>query len=349
MGLFYKLILYTTEEINLPSQSEYPAMFSTFFTPLDDLAILELTGAQPAQLLQGQITADLNLVTPTQALPALLCDLKGRVVSSFEVVYLGSNHLALILPSSSLPAVESHLAKYQPFFKTKIQNTTANYQLLGLSGKEAPALASSLIGAWPKQEYHQALTDLGLVLNLPGPQPRALILLRQNDPTASTTVEKLTSLTNKADTDCWHLLDIKTGRAQVDARLATTYLPQMLNCQATGAVSFKKGCYIGQEIVARAQFRGQVKKRLYRGHLPTSLRPGLPAGVYDAKGKQQGEIIQLAADRRGEFEALAVINTKAIEEELALFANPELSIKFIVLKLPYDPASRAELHLNPES
>lgn len=318
-------------------------MSNVFFTSLDHLAVLELQGGQPDKLLQGQVTADLSLVTTEQALPALLCNLKGRVVSSFEIIALASDHLALILPASSLETVQTHLTKYQPFFKTQIKEITSDYQLIGLSGKEVPALTSSLVGAWPKDEYQQAVTEQGIVINLPGPLPRALVMLKREAEHFATTLNKLKNLTNQVETDCWHLLDIKMGRAQVDARLTDSYLPQMLNYQATGAVSFKKGCYIGQEIVARAQFRGQVKKRLHRAHLTTG-ELALPAGVYDAEGKQQGEIIKIAADRRGELEALAVINQKTVESDTNLFADPELTIRVILQKLPYDPVARKALH-----
>ncbi|HKM15178.1 MAG TPA: hypothetical protein VJY63_04530 [Marinospirillum sp.] len=318
-------------------------MSNIFLASLDHLAVLELQGGQPDKLLQGQITADLRLVNTEHALPGLLCNLKGRVVSSFEVIAFASDHLALILPANNLAAVQTHLAKYQPFFKTQLKETTNDYQLLGLSGKETPALINSLMGAWPDNDYQQALTKKGLILNLPGPQPRALVLLKRDHKKFTTTLTKLQSLTNLVTTDCWQLLDIKMGRAQVDANLTDQFLPQMLNYQATGAVSFKKGCYIGQEIVARTQFRGQVKKRLHRAHLTTG-ELSLPAAVYDAEGKQQGEIIKVAADRNGELEALAVINQKALETDSTWFVNPDLTIRMILHKLPYDPDARKALH-----
>ena len=318
-------------------------MSNIFLASLDHLAVLELQGGQPDKLLQGQITADLRLINTEHALPGLLCNLKGRVVSSFEVIAFASDHLALILPANNLAAVQAHLAKYQPFFKTQLKETTNDYQLLGLSGKETPALINSLMGAWPNNEYQQALTKKGLILNLPGPQPRALVLLKRDHKKFTTTLTKLQNLTHLVTMDCWQLLDIKMGRAQVDANLTDQFLPQMLNYQATGAVSFKKGCYIGQEIVARTQFRGQVKKRLHRAHLTTG-ELSLPAAVYDTEGKQQGEIIKVAADRNGELEALAVINQKALETEQTLFVNAELTIRMILHKLPYDPDVRKALH-----
>jgi folate-binding protein YgfZ len=318
-------------------------MSQVFCAHLDDLAVLELQGGQPDKLLQGQITADMNLVTPEQALPGLLCSLKGRVISSFEVIAFAENHLALILPADNLEAVQSHLKKYEPFFKTRILDTTADYRLLGLSGKETPALLASLLGAWPKADYRQAVTDKGLVLHLPGPLARGLVLVKLDAEGSQATLDKISNLTSAVPLDCWRMLDIQVGRAQVNADLADQYLPQMLNYQALGAVSFKKGCYIGQEVVARAQFRGQVKKRLHRLHLNTGQLE-LPAAVYDSTGKQQGEIIQTASDRRGELEALAVINQKALEENDQFFANSELTLKASLLNLPYDQQARVALH-----
>lgn len=318
-------------------------MSHVFCASLDDLAVLELQGGQPDKLLQGQITADLRLVSTEQAVPGLLCSLKGRVISSFEVVAFAEDHLALILPADNMEAVEGHLKKYEPFFKTRILDTTADYKLLGLSGKETPAVLASLMGNWPKSDYRQAVTNQGLILHLPGPLARGLVLVKRSAEGAQATLDKLSSLTETVPLDCWRMLDIQVGRAQVNAALTDQYLPQMLNFQALGAVSFKKGCYIGQEIVARAQFRGQVKKRLHRIHLK-AVELALPAAIYDADGKQQGEIIQTASDRRGELEALAVINQKALETHDQFFANSELTLKVSLLNLPYDPQARVALH-----
>ena len=318
-------------------------MSAIFCTPLEDLAVLELKGGDPAKLLQGQITADLRLLTQTQALPGLLCNLKGRILSSFEIIMLGEDHLALVLPADTLAQVQAHLKKFEPFFKTQIQEVTADYQLLGLSGKETPALVLSLLGAWPQTDYQQAITDSGLILHLPGPGARALLLLHRDAPDLQASLEKIERLTTSTTEEAWRLLDIQVGRAQVNAELSDRFLPQMLNFQALGAVSFKKGCYTGQEIVARAQFRGQVKKRLHRLHLKTN-QLALPANLYDAEGQPQGEILQLAPDGCGELEALAVINQKALETEQRFYADADQQIKASLLNLPYDVMARVALH-----
>lgn len=318
-------------------------MSSVFLTNLPQLAILQFEGDQALELLQGQLTADVTQVTANQALPASLCNAKGRVISNFEVICLNRSSLALVFPLANLAAVEAHFAKFLPFYKVAVNNLTAAYTLLGLSGKDVPAMVTSLLGTWPKADYLQALVEQGVLVHLPGPLARALLVLDNNFSGLQDLVEKLTNLATPATEDCWNLLDIKTGRAQIAPVISEKFLPQVLNYPAIGAVNFNKGCYLGQEIIARAEFRGAVKKRLYRLHLPTS-NFSLPANIYDAEGKQQGEIINLAADAKGGYEALAVINTQALGEDSQLFADPNLEQKAILLNLPYAIEERLELY-----
>lgn len=318
-------------------------MSSVFLTSLPQLAVLQFSGEQAEELLQGQLTADLSHVTATQALPASLCNAKGRVISNFEVISLNRSSLALIFPAANLAAVNQHFAKFLPFYKVEVADVTAAYQLIGVSGKDVPALVTSLLGAWPKEDYLQGRVEQGVIVHLPGPLARALLVLDKAHADLDALIEKLTSLTTPADEDCWNLLDIKTGRAQITANLTEKFLPQVLNYPAIGAVSFNKGCYLGQEIIARAEFRGAVKRRLYRLNLPTN-NFSLPANIYDAEGKQQGEIINLAADAKGSYEALAVINTQTIAEENELFADANQEQKVILLNLPYAIEERLELY-----
>lgn len=309
-------------------------------TSLDHLAVLELQGGQPDKLLQGQITADLRLLSSQQALPGLLCNLKGRVLSSFELVTFAENHLAMILPADTLPLVLSHLKKFEPFFKTRLVDTTASYQLLGLSGDGLPALAAEVLGGWPEGLYRQNISEQGVLLQLPGSGARGLLLLKRETSDFATTLQQLQQKTRTATLNDWNLLDIRMGRVPVNLALSDQYLPQMLNFQALGAVSFKKGCYIGQEIVARAQYRGQVKKRLFRLVLP-STELTLPAALLDEEGKNLGEILSLATTEQQETEALAVINIKAVEEHSTLYAESHgQRFKISLLDLPYDPESR---------
>lgn len=316
-------------------------MSQVFCAPLDHLAVLELKGGQPDKLLQGQVTCDLRLLSEKQALPGLLCNLKGRVIASFDLVCLAADHLLLLLPADSVPALSEHLKKFLPFFRTQLNDVTAEWQPLGLSGKETPALLGSLVAPWPQTEYGQSSDEPGIILRLPATLLRALVLLRRQHEGFTSLLERIRALTEATPASCWRMLDIQAGRTEVNATLSDAYLPQMLNFQAQGAISFKKGCYTGQEIIARAQYRGQVKKRLYRVHLPSSELPPLPLAILDAEDKAVGEILQAAPDRHGTTEALAVISIKSVDEDQKLFVQlGEQRTKLNLLKLPYDPEGR---------
>ena len=308
-------------------------MSQVFCASLDDLAVLELQGGQPDKLLQGQITADMKLVTPEQALPGLLCSLKGRVISSFEVVAFTEDHLALILPADNLEAVQNHLKKYEPFFKTRLVETTDQYQLLGLSGKETPALLASLLGAWPKTNYRQAVTDQGLILHLPGPQARGLVLLKRDHEDFTATLDKINHLTETVPLDCWRMLDIQVGRAQVNATLTDQYLPQMLNYQALGAVSFKKGCYPGQEVVARMHYRGTPKRRTARYRVAGACPVPGSELHRDDKEAAAGQVVNSAPLPDGDSEVLAVVMTEVLDGRVGV-RTPE-GHTLTPLALPY--------------
>lgn len=318
-------------------------MSNIFSTSLNQLAILQFEGEQAVELLQGQLTANIQQVTPQQAMPASLCNAQGRVISNFEVISLSHSSLALIFPLVNLAAVKRHFAKFLPFYKVQVTNLTTSYHFIGLSGKDVPALVTSLLGTWPKEDYSQEIIEDGVILHLPGPLARALLLLNKNTSELEVLLEKLTNLTMQVEETCWDLLDIKSGRAQINGAISEQFLPQMLNYPAIGAVSFNKGCYLGQEIIARAEFRGQVKKRLYRLNIPAK-NFSLPAKIYDEKGKVQGELINLAADAKGAYEALAVINTQAVTKDVTLFTDAALEQKIILLNLPYSLDQRLELY-----
>ncbi len=320
-------------------------MSQVFCAEVDDLAVLALEGGNPFALLQGQLTCDLRQVSPQQALPGLLCSLKGRVLSSMEVISLAEDQWLLVLPADNLALVEAHLKKYQPFYKTQVRDASERWHLLGLSGKESPALLTSLFGGWPSGVYTLHASEPGVILRLPGARTRALVLLDRQAPDYTACVEKIQSISESTDLGCWKMLDIQAGRAQIGQALSDAYLPQMLNYQAQGAVSFKKGCYTGQEIVARAQFRGQVKKRLFRVHLACEVPSHLPQPVWDESGQTQGEIIQAASDRQGQTEALALLSIKATEAALAFWTGSQDNpIRLNCLQLPYDPQARIGLH-----
>ncbi|WP_235937276.1 YgfZ/GcvT domain-containing protein [Vreelandella azerica] len=129
------------------------------------------------------------------------------------------------------------------------------------------------------------------------------------------------------------MADIRRGLVWLDAEHQDKYLPQMINWEALGGISFKKGCYTGQEVVARAHFRGQVKKRLWRGSVNSTETLSSGTGVKDDNDRSVGEIVTSCVNENGASEFLAVINTKAINNQLPLSINGH-SVE--LASLPYE-------------
>ncbi|MFK7160890.1 hypothetical protein V6U78_07570 [Marinospirillum sp. MEB164] len=281
--------------------------------PLPHWAVLALTGGQPKKLLQGQTTCDLRLLSPAQALPGLLCDLKGRVMASFIVIERAEDDVLLALPRSTLESLTQQLQPYLPFFRTQLQ-VLNDWTVMGsLTPTPAPSA-----GFTTEQETNS------IALHLPYQSPAQLHLHAQTTTTPATPEQQA----------AWQQAEIESGWLWIEAQHQAQFLPQMLNFQALGAVSFKKGCYTGQEIVARAQFRGQVKKRLYRLQLADTT-PLSELGIFNAQGQEVGQLVSQVKDQ-----ALAVIKTQATEE--ALFSQGSAPVS--LLELPYDPHARHAWH-----
>lgn len=281
--------------------------------PLPHWAVLALTGGQPKKLLQGQTTCDLRLLSPTQALPGLLCDLKGRVMASFIVIERAEDNVLLALPRSTLESLTQQLQPYLPFFRTQLQ-VLNDWTVMGsLTPTPAPSAGFTV-----EQDANN------IALHLPYQSPAQLHLRAQATTTQATPEQQA----------AWQQAEIESGWLWIEAQHQAQFLPQMLNFQALGAVSFKKGCYTGQEIVARAQFRGQVKKRLYRLRLADTT-PLSELGIINAQGQEVGQLVSQVKDQ-----ALAVIKTQATEE--ALFSQGLAPVS--LLELPYDPHARHAWH-----
>lgn len=315
------------------------ALQESVIIPLTGLGMLTLNGGQPDKLLQGQVTCDIRQLTENRALFGSYCSIKGRMQASFEAVRRTPEHIQLLMARSCIQHTETQLSKFVPFFRTQMQNESDDWVALGITGKEAPALIKARLGGWPETPYEwHSLDHTGFVMRLPGQKPRALVMVPVTQ--ARETWQQLASSVRPVGEPVWTLLEIQSGIVHVTDSLADQFLPQMLNYQALGAVSFKKGCYSGQEVVARAQFRGQVKKRLYRAQLSGQEQPARLAEVVNQDGRKVGQIVRAASDAHGQIQALLVLNTAAEEDDLALATTPQNTLN--LLKLPYDPYSRAD-------
>lgn len=311
------------------------AMERTVVTPLVHLGVLDVTGPGADKLLQGQTSAQVDIANGEFAPLTCFCSAKGRMLANAQLLRIDAERYRLILHRGLLEPLRDHLKKFAPFYKSEIA-IRDDLALLGLIGKEAHALAEVRFDVVPPDVWHQAGNAELQLLAHPGPQHRLLICLPQEQ--AEATLARLAEQALPVGNAVWCLQDIQAGLAWLTPSHQDALLPQMINWEALGGVSFKKGCYTGQEVVARAHFRGQVKKRLARAQLEGDRLPEPGTAVVDGNGKSLGEVVAAELDAYGQPEVLAVLSTKEDAGPLSIDGQP---VK--LLKLPY-PIER----LDPE-
>ncbi|MFC6337342.1 folate-binding protein [Pseudomonas sp. CCM 7891] len=300
---------------------------SAFFCPLSHEGVLAVRGADAAKFLQGQLTCNLNYLSDTQASLGARCTQKGRMQSSFRILLQGDGVL-LAMASELLEPQLADLKKYAVFSKSKLTDESPAWVRFGLTGADS-ALASLGLELPPETDSVARTDELIAIRVSPG-RTELWAPVSQAD----TLRNQLAAQLREGDLNQWLLGQIRAGIGQVMAQTRELFIPQMLNLQAVGGVSFKKGCYTGQEIVARMQYLGKLKRRLYRlslnaSELPT---PGTPL-FSPSHNSAIGEVV-LAAQAGPVIELLAVLQAEAADAgdvHVGTLEGPGLQL----LDLPY--------------
>lgn len=293
---------------------------------LNHLAALDVKGADAEKFLQGQTSAQVSLANGYFAPLTCFCTPKGRMLANAQLLRLGEDHYRLLLNSTLLDSLATHLKKFAAFYKTELV-ALPDLIVIG-ANDEAQSLADQLGMELPHQVGTHTNNDHACVLRYPGETPRWLLCFDN-----VTNVDVASAQDDQPSRNAWLLEDIRSGLAWLTDAQQDHFLPQMLNWEALGGISFKKGCYTGQEVVARAHFRGQVKKRLMRLSVETASLPEVGASVVNGDDKAVGEVVVSAFNHQGGVELLAVMNTKVAEEMMPLFLD---GLSASLLTLPYE-------------
>ncbi|BFT61775.1 YgfZ/GcvT domain-containing protein [Pseudomonas moorei] len=301
---------------------------SAFFCTLSHEGVLAVRGADAGKFLQGQLTCNLNYLSDTQASLGARCTQKGRMQSSFRILLEGDGVL-MAMASELLEPQLADLKKYAVFSKSKLTDESAAWVRFGVDHGDA-ALKS--LGLELPAETDQVVRNDGLIALRVSPD-RAELWVSADQ--ADAVKGKLSALLAKGGLNQWLLGQIRAGIGQVMPGTRELFIPQMLNLQAVGGVSFKKGCYTGQEIVARMQYLGKLKRRLYRLSLDASELPEPGTQLFSpSHGSSIGEVV-LAAQGEQQIELLAVLQADAAEAgdiHVGALDGPALHL----LDLPYE-------------
>lgn len=298
---------------------------------LDHQGILGIEGPDAVKFLQGQVTCDIRDLASPVSRAGAQCTPKGRMLSSFRVLQPQSETLLLRADKSMLDAMQKDLGKYIVFSKAKLSDRSEHYRLLGITGAGAAQLIEKITGqtftgndAWLKH---------GESFFIQLDEQRVECWLASNN--ASELASQLGNLTTKAPASSWTLATIRAGFGEVYPETRELFTPQSLNYQLVNAINFRKGCYTGQEIVARLHYKATLKRHMYRVAFTLSADHSLPApgtGIVDAQGKTLGELVMAAPAEGNTAEALVVVPDNQLEH-LFLASHPE--IQLTQLDLPY--------------
>ena len=287
--------------------------------PLPHLGVIRIVGADAASFIHNQLTQDFLLLPPNQARLAAFCSAKGRMQASFIGFKPDANTVLLICNRDLLETTLKRLRMFVLRAKAVLDDASADFALYGCL---SPGTASADTAPW------SLVTEAGAtrIQLYPGAGYRRELWMG-----ATGTQPELPQVT----ADIWLHTEVMSGVATISQALYEALVPQMLNYESVGGVNFKKGCYPGQEVVARSQFRGTLKRRAYivRGDAP--IEEG--QAVFSAQDAEQdcGVVVQAAAEPAGAgWIAIAALQVSAAQEAALTLCGPD-GPKLTLLPLPY--------------
>jgi len=286
--------------------------------PLPHLGMIRVEGADAASFLQGQLTQDFALLQDHQARLAAYLSPKGRMLASFIGFQRSGTELLLVCSRDLLPAALKRLSMFVLRAKARLTDASADFQCWGLAGDALLSIAGSALPAWSKADFGPA----SVVHLYPAEgQPRALLVAPADAPAPASPA---------LAPGLWDWSEVRSGVATLTAPVADAFVPQMLNYESIGGVNFKKGCYPGQEVVARSQFRGTLKRRTYLAHAPSALAVGAEVFAPDDAEQPVGTVVQVAVAPGGGVDALVALQVAAASGALHVCGVP-----LTLLPLPY--------------
>jgi tRNA-modifying protein YgfZ len=290
---------------------------------LEHIGLLRFTGPDAQSFLQGQISNDTRRLQNGEPLLAAFSTPQGRVIALLRLLPHSSGVIAMLPREMALPTLE-RLRKFVLRAKVQMEDLSAQFGAAG-EGVVGEGVVGEFESRAPQSPAYVEEDGLGVCRVIGDPSRQWII-----GPSASLAKRGLDAGGEVQSEQGWRLADIRAGLPQVYAATQELFVAQMLNLDLIDGISFNKGCYTGQEIIARTQHLGRIKRRMFRLRLPPgSWEIGQSLRLTDGRS---GRLIELAPEA-GEFEALAVLNIDAGTGESEL--SPSDAVAAVELPLPY--------------
>ncbi|MGZ3254454.1 MAG: CAF17-like 4Fe-4S cluster assembly/insertion protein YgfZ [Burkholderiaceae bacterium] len=310
---------------------------TSFVAPLPDLGLIAFTGEEAAHFLHNQLTNDMEHLGTSEARLAGYCSPKGRLLATM-LAWKASDSIMLQLPREILPAIQKRLQMFVMRAKAKSADVSEQHVIFGLAGATATAALSKWFDTMPTAPYSTVTSDAGTLIRVADAfgAPRYIWITTPDIAVASW--PELIQVLTPADAVTWRLTDIHAGIPQVTLATQEKFVPQMINFEVVGGVNFKKGCYPGQEIVARSQYLGKLKRRMMLATIATQeATTGME--VFSSADPEQpcGMIVNVERSSPSQMDCLVEIKTASTESgsiHLGSIQGPALQFRALPYALP---------------
>ncbi len=307
---------------------------------LSHYGLIEAVGEEARDFLQNQFSNDMRLVGVSQSQVSAYCSPKGRMLAAFRVFQQGETFY-LRLPRSILEPTLKRLRMFIMRSKVTLEDASDTLVRFGFAGPEASQRLADILDTIPT-EANAVAENPGLsVIRLPDPTPRFEI---HGEPEAVIALwRRLARQATPVGANCWAWLDIQAGIPEVLPATVEAFVPQMVNLEALDGISYKKGCYPGQEVVARMHYLGKLKRRMYRAHVADNVLPAAGDNLYSPKETEQsvGKIVEAQPGPNGGIDLLAVIQIASAETGDIHLGTTEETPRLDFQELPYTVTNEA--------
>ncbi len=307
-----------------------------FMAPLTGHGVIAVSGDDAASFLHNQLTNDVEHLGPDQARLAGYCSPKGRLQATF-LMWRNAESVFLQLPRELQAPLQKRLSMFVLRAKAKLSDATDSIAMLGFGGAAAHGALQSLFGALPATPYAKLDHELGTLIRLSDAfgSPRYQWLTTADQAQAAWPV--LSATLTPAGAQAWRLAAIHAGVPDITAKTQDQFVPQMINFELLGGVNFKKGCYPGQEIVARSQYLGKLKRRAALATIDVHAEAGDEVFAVADPDQPCGMVVNAAPNGAGGVDALVEIKLAALElGDIRLGSATGAPLKFQPMPYPLD-------------
>lgn len=314
-----------------PDSAALAAHSGNVFAVLDHLATLQFSGEDAAAFLQGQLTCDVEGLSPVSSTYGAFCTPQGRMLANFLLWRDPAGFFFMAISRDILTLVQKRLSMFVLRSKVKISDTAGALTLIGAAGPQSAAAIGGAFFELPRAPHEVRHQRSGTAIRLPDGR----FVLACAAPQATALQQQIAAPLQAAGSSAWRWLDIRNGVPLVTAATQDRFVPQMANLELLGGVCFTKGCYTGQEIVARTQHLGKVKRRMFLANVAAAAAAGDNLYSEDLGDQASGMIINAEVSPDGGHDVLAVVQIASRESSTVRLKSADgPALRFLPLPYP---------------